>query len=95
MEVVLNEIKAQHAVHIEDHPQLAQEVRVRVEQAKCRLSSENETSIDVPLPNGKNSYQRTLKRGEFETLITGSGGADFEPDPQGPSRRRSHCRGHR
>jgi molecular chaperone DnaK len=68
MEVVLNEIKAQHGIHIKDHPQLTQEVRVRTEQAKCRLSSENEASIEVPLPNGNTAYQRILTRHEFETL---------------------------
>jgi Fe-S protein assembly chaperone HscA len=69
MEVVLNEIKVQHGVRIEDHPQLAQEARIRAEEAKCRLSSENGTSIEVPLPNGNSRYQRNLTRDEFETLI--------------------------
>ena len=68
MEVVLNEIKAQHGIRIEDHPQFGQEVRVRTEQAKCRLSSENETSIEVALPNSNSRYQRVLTRDEFETL---------------------------
>jgi molecular chaperone DnaK len=69
LEVVLNEINAQHGVHIKDHAQLAQEVRVRVEEAKCRLSSENGTSIEVPLPNSNSRYERNLTRDEFETLI--------------------------
>jgi Fe-S protein assembly chaperone HscA len=69
MEVVLKEIKTQHGVQIEDTPQLAQEVRVRTEEAKCRLSSENGTSIEVPLPDGNTRYERKLTRDEFETLI--------------------------
>ena len=37
MEVILEDIKTTHGAHIKQHPELAQEVRVRAEQAKCRL----------------------------------------------------------
>jgi molecular chaperone DnaK len=70
MEVMLEEIKTKHDAHIEANPQLAQEVRIRAEQAKCRLSSENEVSVEVPLPNGNAHYRRVFTRKEYEALIT-------------------------
>jgi molecular chaperone DnaK len=69
MEVMLEEIKTKHGAQIEGHPELAQEVRVRAEEAKCRLSTENETPVEVPLPNGKGPYRRVFTRHEFDALI--------------------------
>jgi Fe-S protein assembly chaperone HscA len=69
MEVMLDEIKTKHGAHIEGHPQLAQEVRVRAEQVKCRLSSEQEASVQVPLPDSNGSYRRVFRRDEFEMLV--------------------------
>ena len=69
MEVMLDEIKTKHGAHIEGHPQLAQEVRVRAEQVKCWLSSEQEASVQVPLPGSNGSYRRVFRRDEFETLV--------------------------
>src|SRR5213596_191368 len=70
MEVMLEEIKTTHGTHIKKHPELAQEVRVRAEQAKCRLSSEKEVSVEVPLPEDGGTYRRVFSREAFEAMVT-------------------------
>jgi molecular chaperone DnaK len=70
MEVMLEEIKTTHGAHIKKHPELAQEVRVRAEQAKCRLSSEKEVSVEVPLPEDGGTYRQVFSREEFEAMVT-------------------------
>ena len=70
MEVILEEIKTTYGAHIKKHPELAQEVRVRAEQAKCRLSSEKEVSVEVPLPEDGGTYRRVFSREAFEAMVT-------------------------
>jgi chaperone protein DnaK len=70
LEVILQEIKVKHGIAFEQHPDLAQEVRMRAEQAKCRLSSEPEATVQVPLPTGKEEFRRRFTRKEFEDLVT-------------------------
>ena len=70
MEVMLEEIKTTHGTHIKKHPELAQEVRVRAEQAKCQLSSEKEVSVEVPLPEDGGTYRRVFSREAFEAMVT-------------------------
>src|SRR3989475_4252084 len=70
MEVILEEIKTTYGAHIKKHPELAQEVRVRAEQAKCRLSSEKEVSVEVPLPEDGGVYRRVFTREAFEAMVT-------------------------
>jgi chaperone protein DnaK len=70
LEVILQEIKVKHGIAFEQHPDLAQEVRMRAEQAKCRLSSEPEATVQVPLPTGKGEFRRRFTRKEFEDLVT-------------------------
>ncbi len=44
---------------------IIQRMRMAAEEAKCRLSSETEAAVDLPLDN----YRRTFTRREFETLV--------------------------
>ena len=81
MEVMLKEIASKHGVSLEGHPEFVQELRVRAERAKCRLSSENEASVTVPLPDGKGDYRRSFTRSEFEKLV-----ADLVEKTLGPTR---------
>jgi chaperone protein DnaK len=70
VDVLMREIKTRHGVSLDGRPELQQDVRVRAEQAKCRLSKESQATINVPLPDGKGDYRRTFTRAEFETLVT-------------------------
>jgi molecular chaperone DnaK len=68
--VIMREIKTRHGVSLDGRPELQQDIRVRAEQAKCRLSKESHATVNVPLPDGKGEYRRTFTRAEFETLVT-------------------------
>jgi molecular chaperone DnaK len=70
IEVMLQEIGATHRLSFEGRPELAQTARLLAEQAKCRLSSEFQTSVTLPLPDGKGEYRRVFTRQEFETLVS-------------------------
>src|SRR5213596_774490 len=69
MEVMLEEIKAKHGLSVEGRPELQQELRIRAEQAKCRLSAEAQATVLVPLPDSKGEYRRTFSRSELEKLL--------------------------
>src|SRR5713226_8051026 len=70
VDVIMQEIKTRHGVSLDGRPELQQDIRVRAEQAKCRLSKESQATVNVPLPDGKGEYRRTFTRAEFETLVT-------------------------
>jgi molecular chaperone DnaK len=70
VDVIMREIKTRHGVSLDGRPELQQDIRVRAEQAKCRLSQESHATVTVPLPDGKGDYRRTFARAEFETLVT-------------------------
>jgi molecular chaperone DnaK len=69
VDVMMREIKTVHGVSLEGRPKLQQELRVRAEQAKCRLSAEAQATVHVPLPDSKGEYRRTFSRAEFENLV--------------------------
>jgi molecular chaperone DnaK len=69
VDVMMREIKTVHGVSLEGRPELQQELRVRAEQAKCRLSAEAQATVHVPLPESKGEYRRTFSRAEFENLV--------------------------
>ncbi len=69
VDVMMQDLKAKHGLSMEGRPELQQELRIRAEQAKCRLSSESQATVHVPLPNGKGEYRRTFSRAEFESLV--------------------------
>jgi molecular chaperone DnaK len=70
VDVMMREIKTVHGVSLEGRPELQQELRVRAEQAKCRLSAEAQATVHVPLPDSKGEYRRTFSRAEFENLAS-------------------------
>jgi len=70
VDVIMREIKTRHGVSLDGRPELQQDIRVRAEQAKCRLSQKSQAIVNVPLPDGKGDYRRTFTRAEFETLVT-------------------------
>ncbi len=70
VDVIMREIKTRHGVSLDGRPELQQDIRVRAEQAKCRLSQKRQAIVNVPLPDGKGDYRRTFTRAEFETLVT-------------------------
>jgi len=69
VDVMMQDLKAKHSLSVDGRPELQQGLRIRAEQAKCRLSSENRATVHVPLPDGKGEYRRTFSRAEFENLV--------------------------
>src|SRR3989454_1420433 len=69
VDVMMQDLKTKHGLSVEGRPELQQELRVRAEQAKCRLSSDTEAVVEVPLPDGKSRYRRTFTRTELEKLV--------------------------
>ena len=69
VDVMMQDLKVKHGLSVEGRPELQQELRIRAEQAKCRLSTDTETVVEVPLPDGKGHYRRTFTRAELEKLV--------------------------
>src|SRR5881409_2133851 len=69
VDVMMQDLKAKHGLSVEGRPELQQELRIRAEQAKCRLSSDTEAVVEFPLPDGKSRYRRTFTRTELEKLV--------------------------
>ena len=69
VDVMMQDLKAKHGLSVDGRPELQQDLRVRAEQAKCRLSIDTETVVEVPLPDGKGRYRRTFTRAELEKLV--------------------------
>src|SRR5438034_3983111 len=69
VDVMMQDLKAKHGLSVEGRPELQQELRIRAEQAKCRLSAEAQATVHVPLPDSKGEYRRTFSRAELENLV--------------------------
>jgi chaperone protein DnaK len=69
VDVMMQDLKAKHGLSVDGRPELQQELRVRAEEAKCRLSKDTETVVEVLLPDGKGRYRRTFTRAELEKLV--------------------------
>src|SRR5881396_3103915 len=69
VDVMMQDLKAKHGLSVEGRPALQQDLRVRAEQAKCRLSAEAQATVHVPLPDSKGEYRRTFSRAELENLV--------------------------
>ena len=67
--MVLREIQERFGIDLSGDPSALQEIRLAVESAKCRLSFEESTRIEVPIPGAEFLYARELSRGEFESII--------------------------
>src|SRR5213594_2475517 len=46
VDVMMQDLKTKHGLSVEGRPELQQELRVRAEQAKCRLSSDTEAVVE-------------------------------------------------
>ena len=64
---LLADIKAAHDEDLSSDPEAVQELRLGAEAAKCRLSSDERTTLTIPFESF--TYRRELARGELERLI--------------------------
>ena len=66
VDVITSEYKRQSGKTPFPEGAIMQSMRIAAEQAKCRLSSETEAEVHLPLLN----YRRIFTRAEFENLVT-------------------------
>src|SRR5213596_1338838 len=64
---LLGDIRTSHGVDLSADPEALQELRLGAEAAKCRLSSEERTSLTIPFDGF--TYRREITRSELEGLI--------------------------
>jgi Fe-S protein assembly chaperone HscA len=64
---LLADIKAAHGEDLSSDPEAVQELRLGAEAAKCRLSSDERTTLIIPFE--RFTYRREITRGELEGLI--------------------------
>ena len=67
VEWLLADIKAVHGEDLSSDPEAVQELRLGAEAAKCRLSSEERTTLTIPFE--RFTYRRDITRTELEGLI--------------------------
>src|SRR3984893_17875056 len=67
VEWLLADIKAVHGEDLSSDPEAVQALRLGAEAAKCRLSSEERTTLTIPFE--RFTYRREITRGELERLI--------------------------
>ena len=67
VEWLLTDIKAVHGEDLSSDPEAVQELRLGAEAAKCRLSSEERTTLTIPFE--RFTYRREITRAELERLI--------------------------
>lgn len=68
VDAVIQDIKVQHHLKVEDYPDLMQTVRLEAERAKVRLSEATHTRFSITMPDGKGLYQREWSREELERV---------------------------
>lgn len=66
---IVKDISEHHHVELSNDPNALQEVRIRCEEVKRQLSSEDRAEISLSFPRKKITYRREIKRLEFEKLI--------------------------
>jgi molecular chaperone DnaK len=64
---LLADIRSAHGVDLSTDPEALQELRLGAEAAKCRLSSEERTTLTIPFDGF--TYRRDITRAEVEGLI--------------------------
>ena len=69
VQLMAKEILERFALDVTQHTTLIQGMRVAAEAAKCRLTTDETTSMILTLPEEKGNYTRELHRSEFEVLI--------------------------
>jgi molecular chaperone DnaK len=77
VEWLLADIKAVHGEDLSSDLEAVQELRLGAEAAKCRLSSEERTTLTIPFE--RFTYRREIRRGELERLIAALVGQTLGP----------------
>ncbi|MBI1823384.1 MAG: Fe-S protein assembly chaperone HscA [Nitrospirae bacterium] len=76
--VILQEVREKGGMDGEKDPELFEKIRAASELAKCRLSTENSTFMEIELGAGK-KYERPWTRAEFENVISSLVTSTAEP----------------
>jgi Fe-S protein assembly chaperone HscA len=78
MDVLLEEIQDRYRLDLSRNTVMLQGMRLRCEQAKCRLSTDDVTDLVIPLGEGR-EYRRRLTRNELEDHARGVVDQTTEP----------------
>ncbi len=69
VDLILGEVRARHGVDVAGDPEAMQEIRLGAEAARIVLSSTEQTTLTIPMPQHGFDYRRELGRAELERLI--------------------------
>ena len=69
VDLVVGELRARHGIDVAGEPETLQEIRLGVEAARILLSSDERTTLTLPLPQHGLTYRRELTRAELESVI--------------------------
>ena len=69
MDGILKEIQDNEGVDLTKDPEALEGLRLAVEEAKRDLSSREETTLSIPIPEKGKEYLRPIKREEFEAIV--------------------------
>jgi molecular chaperone DnaK len=69
VDVAVGELRARHGIDVAAEAETLQEIRLGVEAARVVLSSEERTTLTLPLPQHDLTYRRDLGRSELELVI--------------------------
>ena len=69
VDVVAGELRARRRIDVGGEAETLQEIRLGVEAARVVLSSEERTTLTLPLPQHDLTYRRDLTRAELESVI--------------------------
>jgi chaperone protein DnaK len=80
-DLLLTEVRERHGLDLAAYPDAMQALRLEAERAKIRLSDELKTDVEIPLPDGRGVFRRTVTRDELDALV-----ADLVEQTLGPCR---------
>jgi Fe-S protein assembly chaperone HscA len=66
--IALDDVHGELGLDLRTNPEAVQAIRKAVIEAKIALSTQDQTRLDVPLPNGQ-FYRREITREQFEQII--------------------------
>jgi Fe-S protein assembly chaperone HscA len=69
VDVVVGELRARYGIDVAGEAETLQEIRLGVEGARVVLSSQERTTLTLPLPQHDLTYRRDLSRSELESVI--------------------------
>jgi Fe-S protein assembly chaperone HscA len=79
LDLVLAEVRDEHGIDLAGEADTVQEIRLGVEAARVLLSSVEQTTLTLPLPQHGVTYRRELTRAEVEARIAPIVGRTREP----------------